>query len=135
MKTKFLLDAFDILSERTIDEFPLLEPFSFNSSNPIETQKAAKKIAHHLGLVNYTFVISYASQDKGVAGSIYKHEAYEYDEKGNKVERIGYNSDGSVLSKYTYEYKYDEEGNWTSQIEFKDGVATDRKEREFEYYD
>ena len=38
----------------------------------------------------------------------YKY-TYKYDEKGNKIEENWYNSDGSLDSKYTY--KYDEKGN------------------------
>ena len=66
-------------------------------------------------------------------GSIDFKLTYEYDEEGNQVERIWYGSDGSISSKITSEY--DEEGNWTSLITFKDGVATKITEREFEYYD
>ena len=35
----------------------------------------------------------------------------KYDEKGNKIERNSYNSDGSLVNKWTY--KYDEKGNRT----------------------
>jgi hypothetical protein len=38
----------------------------------------------------------------------YDHQI-KYDEKGNKIEKNSYNSDGSLSSRYTY--KYDEKGN------------------------
>ena len=69
-------------------------------------------------------------------GSIDSKWTSEYDEEGNQVEKITYDSDGSLTLKYTYEYdEYDKEDNWTSKITFEDGVATKITEREFEYYD
>ena len=39
------------------------EPFKFDSSNPLKVQEAGKKIAQHLGLPPFTFIISYAQQE------------------------------------------------------------------------
>jgi hypothetical protein len=50
--------------------YSILEPFSFDSSNPLEVQKAGKKIAAHLGLNSLTFLISYVSQKENVGGHI-----------------------------------------------------------------
>lgn len=49
---------------------PLMEPFKFDSLNIIEIQEAGKKIAHHIGLASFNFIISYAQQNKNVAGQI-----------------------------------------------------------------
>jgi TonB family protein len=40
-------------------------------------------------------------------------EEYLYDDKGNVMEMILRNTDGSVLSRESYKYEFDELGNWT----------------------
>lgn len=50
--------------------YTLLDPWIFNSSNPIEVQNAGKKISSFIGLQNLTFVVTYISQKKGVGGHI-----------------------------------------------------------------
>ena len=47
-----------------------LEPFAFDSSNPIKVQEAGKRIAQHIGLPGLTFVIAYAKQKTNVGGHI-----------------------------------------------------------------
>lgn len=61
------------LLESTLGEkwnHSILEPFKFNSSDPIEVQNAGKKIAQHIGLPSLTFIISYAKQKSNVGGHI-----------------------------------------------------------------
>jgi hypothetical protein len=47
-------------------------------------------------------------------GSLGGKSTYEYDEEGNQVESTAYNSDGNISWKSTYEY--DEEGNQVESI-------------------
>lgn len=51
--------------------YVLLDPFEFDSSNPVEVQKAGRRIADHLGLQDCTFVISYVPQGERHAGKIH----------------------------------------------------------------
>lgn len=48
----------------------ILEPFIFDGSNAIEVQAAGKRIAQHLGLPLFTFIITYAQQSENTAGYI-----------------------------------------------------------------
>ena len=68
-------------------------------------------------------------------GNIRWKQTYKYDDEGNQVEFISYYSDGSINSKYTFEYQYDKTSNYTKKVRLKDGVAISVLEREFEYYD
>ena len=52
----------------------------------------------------------------------------------NEVESIT-DWEKNIKLKSTYEYEYDNKGNWISKITFKDGVATEVSDREYEYYD
>ena len=49
---------------------PILEPFKFDSSDINKVQEAGKKIAQHLGLPPFTFLITYAPQKTNVGGHI-----------------------------------------------------------------
>ena len=50
--------------------YELLEPWKINGYDSIEVQNAGKKISNFIGLPNLTFVITYTTQDKNVAGHI-----------------------------------------------------------------
>jgi len=50
--------------------YELLEPWMIDGYNSIEIQNAGKKISNFIGLSNLTFVITYTTQEKNVAGHI-----------------------------------------------------------------
>jgi len=58
-------------------------------------------------------------------GSLNSKWTYKYDENGNKIEEIWYNSDGSLLDKRTY--LYDENGNQIERIRFNSGGLVTRE--------
>jgi TonB family protein len=43
-------------------------------------------------------------------------EVYKYDEKGNIIEMVLLDKDGSILNKETYQYEFDASGNWIKMI-------------------
>jgi len=57
-----------------------------------------------------------------------------FNDKGNKIEKNIYKSDGSLDYKETYKYEYDEKYNWIKKIEYKNGIPEFIFEREIEYY-
>jgi len=67
-----LIEKIHLLESRLNNNwvYPILEPFKFDSSNPIEVQNAGKKIAKHLGLPQFIFIISYAQQNPNIGGHI-----------------------------------------------------------------
>ena len=63
-----------------------------------------------------------------------------YNEEGNQVERIFYDSDGCISTNFTYEFIYDNQGNWTRYTKYSTGSFGKKeakwlREREYEYYD
>jgi len=52
------------------NKFEILEPWDFNGYDPIEIQKAGKKISNFIGLKDLTFVITFKKQEEGIAGHI-----------------------------------------------------------------
>ena len=73
MSDKLLIDKLFLLESKLRQNhvYEILEPFSFNANDHSEVQVAAKKIAHHLGMKNMTFIISYAIQKENTAGHIH----------------------------------------------------------------
>lgn len=67
-----LIEKIHLLESKLGDRWshPILEPFKFDSSDPIKVQGAGKIIAQHLGLPPFTFIISYAQQESNVGGHI-----------------------------------------------------------------
>lgn len=61
-----------------------------------------------------------------------------YDERGNLTEFVGYEEDGSLLSRESYEYEYDARGNWVKSTKTdvtNDGHASVTEEfREITYF-
>lgn len=61
-------------------------------------------------------------------GSLTGKKQYRYDEKGNIIEMVARDDDGSVLSKETYKYEFDELGNWkkmtTSVAVYENGTVS-----------
>ncbi len=70
----------------------------------------------------YEAVESLGNIEKGT-GNLY--EQVGYDEKGNRIESINYNSDGSLLSKETF--KYDEKGNRIESIKYNSDLSLNSK--------
>lgn len=60
---------------------------------------------------------------------------YKHDDKGNIIEYNFYNSDGSLNKKRTHQYEYDKKGNWLREIISIDEKSTYILEREYEYFD
>ncbi len=50
--------------------YGILEPFSFDATDIVEVNKAARRIAEFVGLGEYTFVVAVISQEEGVGGQI-----------------------------------------------------------------
>ena len=67
-----LIEKIYLLESKLGDRWihPILEPFKFDSFDPIKVQEAGKIIAQHLGLPPVTFIISYTQQDSKVGGKI-----------------------------------------------------------------
>ena len=61
-------------------------------------------------------------------GSLRDKTLYEYDSQGNLIEYASYNSDGSLGSKYLY--KYDSQGNPIEMVEYRSDVMTPIKKTE-----
>ena len=61
----------------------------------------------------------------------------KYDEKGNYVEAIRTNSPWGRRDRteYKYEYEFDNKGNWINRLGFKDDRLIEITEREIEYFD
>lgn len=49
---------------------PILEPFDFDSADPIQVQEAAKRIGLHLRMPTLTYIISYSHQKPNTGGNI-----------------------------------------------------------------
>lgn len=66
--------------ERAFPNAPSLrsiEPFEFDSKDPIAVQVAGRKLAVHLGMPECTFVITYAKQRINTAGHIHIEDSHE----------------------------------------------------------
>ncbi len=50
--------------------YQILEPFSFDATDIVAVNKAARRIAEFIGLGEYTFVVALKSQAEGVGGNI-----------------------------------------------------------------
>jgi len=74
-----LIEKIHLLESRLGERWnhSILEPFTFDSSNPIQVQETAKLIARHLGLKQFTFIISYAMQSEGIGGHIQLEDSNE----------------------------------------------------------
>jgi len=59
-------------------------------------------------------------------GSLTYRELYILDDKGNEIEDIDLEPDGSVSSKISYSYEFDSHGNWTKRTM---NVLSDRHRR------
>jgi hypothetical protein len=62
--------------------YRILEPFSFDATDIVAVNKAARRIAGFIGLGEYTFVVAVKSQEQGVGGNI----DLQYGEPGAFVE-------------------------------------------------
>lgn len=65
---------------------------------------------------------------------LYEKYSYKWNEHGDKTEEIGYNADGTVAYKLTFEYIYDSVGNMIRKIRIKNGVPVVITSRRIEYY-
>jgi len=62
---------------------------------------------------------------------------WKYDDQGKMSEESGYNADGSLSFRNSYQYphyEYDREGNWIQCIDFENGQPAYILEREITYY-
>ena len=67
-------------------------------------------------------------------GSLLYKYTYKYDKKENIIEKNRYNSNGSLDEKYTYKYEYDKNNNWIQQVVYENNKPIGIKERIIEYY-
>ncbi|MFM9986873.1 MAG: hypothetical protein ACKVOK_16655 [Flavobacteriales bacterium] len=74
-----LIDKILLLESKIGKEtaYSILDPFEFDSNNPVEVQKAGRKIAEHLGMWDCTFVITYVPQKESTAGHIHIDQSRE----------------------------------------------------------
>lgn len=74
-----LLEKINLLESKLGRKYShkVLEPFYFNSANPLEVQKAGQKIAEHIGLPPLTFVVSYSHQKANIGGQIHLDSSKE----------------------------------------------------------
>jgi hypothetical protein len=59
---------------------------------------------------------SHEADQLGLGGFNSKY-LFTYDDRGNLVESLWYEADGSLQERITCDYEYDQEGNWTKKIE------------------
>jgi hypothetical protein len=78
------IEAITFLERRlgTRTSYRTLEPFSFDATDIVAVNKAARRIAEFIGLGEYMFVVAVKSQEEGVGGNIDLH----YGEPGAFVE-------------------------------------------------
>ena len=68
-------------------------------------------------------------------GSLKSKTTYKYDKKGNNIEYNICYSDGSLdKTTYKYKYEYDKNNNWTQQVTYENNKPTQITERIIEYY-
>jgi YD repeat-containing protein len=65
---------------------------------------------------------------------VHEKYSYQWNEHGDKTEEVGYNADGTVAYKMTFEYIYDSAGNIIRQTRIKDGLPIVIMRRQVEYY-
>jgi hypothetical protein len=75
----------------------------------------------HLGYQRQVFL--YDSQGRKIGtqqfteeGKLFRTALVRYDDHGDEVEDVEYNSDGSVHKRTAYSYEFDSQGNWVKQV-------------------
>jgi tetratricopeptide (TPR) repeat protein len=91
---------------------------------PVEGRRQLRGIATYDPRGRKIDTVAYPVEGDSLTGK----EQYRYDEKGNIIEMIVRDVDGSVLSKENYEYEFDSLGNWkkmtTSVALYENGTVS-----------
>jgi hypothetical protein len=100
-----------------------------------ERGRLAEKVSYDSGgkiWLRYVYKFEGNKREESVYsedGSLNQRYVYTLDDKGNEVEKTGYDvKDGSASERYTYVYEFDAKGNWskrtTSQFVTKEGKSS-----------
>ncbi|MGI8838412.1 MAG: tetratricopeptide repeat protein, partial [Pyrinomonadaceae bacterium] len=91
---------------------------------PVEGRRQLRGIATYDPRGRKIDTVAYPVEGDSLTGK----EQYRYDEKGNIMEMVVRDVDGSVLSKETYKYEFDSLGNWnkmtTSVALYENGTVS-----------
>ena len=67
-------------------------------------------------------------------GDLKRKQVIKYDNKGNEINVRNFDENGNFVDERNYKYQYDEKGNWVERIEYVNDFPKVLIEREFIYY-
>ena len=67
-------------------------------------------------------------------GDLKRKQVIKYDNKGNEINVRNFDENGNFIDERNYKYQYDEKGNWVERIEYINDFPKALIEREFIYY-
>ena len=128
-------DAYDNGIRRKEDNSKI--GYEYDSKNNVIEIKESNRQGRYDGKTRYQYDqrgnvierLMYNEHDKLIYKSFTR-----YDSKNNNIEMVGYDADGSVASKYRFEYVFDNLGNWIIKRAYKNEKPDGYYDRKIKYY-